>query len=30
VCRFAFGWVLLLTCLLVLGTKESSMFNLVR
>jgi hypothetical protein len=28
-CRFAFGWVLVLTCLLVLGTKESARFNLV-
>lgn len=28
-CRFAFGWVLLLTIMLVLGTKESAMFNLV-
>lgn len=27
--RFAFGWVLLLMCLLVFGTKETSMFNLV-
>eukprot|EP00878_Enallax_costatus_P002770 GHUV01002960.1.p1 GENE.GHUV01002960.1~~GHUV01002960.1.p1 ORF type:complete len:337 (+),score=62.34 GHUV01002960.1:919-1929(+) len=28
-CRFAFGWVILLTIMLVLGTKESAMFNLV-
>eukprot|EP00878_Enallax_costatus_P000818 GHUV01000943.1.p1 GENE.GHUV01000943.1~~GHUV01000943.1.p1 ORF type:complete len:550 (+),score=66.26 GHUV01000943.1:156-1652(+) len=26
---FAFGWVILLTIMLVLGTKESAMFNLV-
>ena len=28
-CRFAFGWVLVLMTLLVLGTKESARFNLV-
>eukprot|EP00879_Flechtneria_rotunda_P026131 GHRR01027834.1.p1 GENE.GHRR01027834.1~~GHRR01027834.1.p1 ORF type:complete len:153 (-),score=6.84 GHRR01027834.1:318-776(-) len=28
-CSFAFGWVLLLTMLLILGTKESARFNLV-
>jgi amino acid transporter len=28
-CRFAFGWCLLLTVMLILGTKESAMFNLV-
>jgi amino acid transporter len=27
--RFAFGWCLLLTVMLILGTKESAMFNLV-
>lgn len=27
--RFAFGWVLVLTALLILGTKESARFNLV-
>jgi len=28
-CRFAFGWVLALTALLILGTRESARFNLV-
>lgn len=28
-CRFAFGWVLALTALLMLGTRELARFNLV-